>query len=1419
MQLVFEKNKHIDMRKLFVILFFTVLFAMQTTQAVVAYPYPVNVSQSDGTVLTLVMKGDERVAWAKTMDNYTLMRDKNSNFVYAMSDGRGGMIPSSFIAHNVGERTTEELNFLTTIDKNLFYSSEQVSIMKQYWEVTEDVRNKVELYREMNDDVITYKIIVILMSFNDYAFTTPQEDIEELFNQVGYSKNGHQGSVHDYFLASTFGKLNVQATVVGPYTAANSIQYYGENYENTHTDMHSRTLITEAVQFADEDVDFSEFANGGNIVPCVYVLYAGYAESSGNESYTIWPHQGQLFSPYYVDGVQVRTYSCSSEFGGQPNYSQPLTIGTICHEFSHALGQPDYYDTDYELNGSCFVPESWDIMSSGNYNNNGKCPPLWSAMERTVGSFITLEDINQSGTYTLPPLHSSNKAYKLSFPNSSEYFILENRQQVGWDTYTSGHGMLVFKVNPTVSGWQNNQVNAVQGSEGYLLISANNSNYVSGGNPFPGTSSKTSFTDETTPSSHSSTGGSLGKPLYHITENISTGNITFSLMDTTTYARIINSAVTFSSDTINMTASIVSNNLTVTSKGFCYSTSAYPTINDNVIISTSTGNNITNILTTYEPNTTYYIRAFVTTTNTNYGETFTIKTPCNSSSLFPNKVSFEEDEESLECWTQESTNYVSNKWQSVSTTALDDGVQGAASGEKFAYIHSYYNNWPNQQTMLITPPADVTVLSQPKLAFAHHQKGIGNQRDYLSVYYKTSLTGEWVLLQSYTNQSIETWKRDTITLPVKSKTLFIGFQCNLRGSHGIGIDDVEIIESNVNAFPVVVTNSINNITDNSANASISVTSTGYTPLERVGVVISDTPSPTIDNQVFMSNTTAIGSHQIDLTNLLPSQTYYLRAFAQNQGLVSYGDEVVFSTKCTRITEFPYTPSLNSSDTLCFDNKGGWYVDGDSYTFSSNNAGYTSKLILPILNLENRDNMTVTFSYKQTSSSVNPLKVLFNNGNNETEWEELATYNNAATSYTTVTINIPTDASHQSPVSYIAFESTSTIGGKVNVKDININATLQVPVVTTVSVNLSTYNSVQMIANVSYSGLSDVTARGVCYSSTNSTPTLADNVKTSGSGIGDYTVNITNLDLLTTYYLRAYATNAFGTTYGETYTITTLYYPIQNNVISESQDLCEGSVPARIQGSEPSGGDEEFEYLWISSTDSINWEPCNEGSVNYLQWYNPRQLFTTTYYRRIVTSGATIDTSNTVCMRISSASRGGNVFAQVHTAFMYDTIALELRAYNGEIQYWEYKRPYYDWQTEENSEGISLLYTKPISEGYWHYRAVVKSGVCNNATSGVDSVFVKYAVGLDDIQNDTPKNILLTPNPSDGNVNLVCTEMRERNVEVSVSSLFGQKIMQKNMILKQGDNALNLSDLATGTYIIMVKGDNIDWTGKLIITKR
>jgi M6 family metalloprotease-like protein len=1375
----------------------------------VAYPYPIDVKQSDGTTITVQLKGDEKVNWAKTMDGYTLLRAKNGDFVYAVSDNQGGIQPSDVIAHNSDIRSPQEKDFVARLDKKLFFSREQISLKKQIWAIQEDFEHRKSQSVISEDGIEHYKMVVILMSYADLPFTTPRQSVDDLFNQVGYSLNGHQGSVHDYFSASSFGKLDVEATVLGPYTSYYQMTYYG---------IRAQALIREAVTAANPYIDFSQYTNGdGNQVSCVYVLYAGFAESSGTYG-TIWPHRSTLYPPMYVDGVAVADYGCSSEFSG--NYAgstDPLKIGTICHEFGHVLGLPDFYDTDYGTNGQSYDPGEWDIMASGNYNGGEMSPPLWNAYERSTRGYINITELSDIGSNTLPPLSRENFAYKMTNTslgnNSLEYFILENRQKESFDYALPGHGMLIWHINKTLSGWNNQCINCIPDQQGYDLIEANGTGSRVG-NPFPGTTNNTAFTGSSTPNSNYfpyGTSSSSGKSLTQITENTQTQNIIFNYNLTTTGTPdVITNGINFLRfDSANVGVSITQNSIPITEKGLCYSSSSVvPNYSSTKISYNGTETSFNIGLNNLQPSTDYYVRAYAKANNAiYYGEIIKITTPCAIETLYPVIVGFE-DAETLDCFGMESDRYLANKWRYIDTAVEEGGIDAAYEGDKFAFVKNDY--WVGSQSIkLVLTPVDLSVLSQPVLKFHHAQRPKDAKQDNLKVYYKTSLTAQWTLLTQYLTAT-DNWTERSISLPNASATYYIAFEAVLRGGYGECVDNVRIIEDNAAAFPNVQTISSSEITDISTKVSANVLSGGFSSLIEKGICYGTEPNPTIADYK-VTTSASLGSYDLTLTGLASATTYYARAYARNASVVSYGQEISFTTRCQRITDFPYSPDITSSDTLCIDKSQGWTIDNNAYKFSAS-SNFSSIFLLPIFNLQDREENKIKFQYQQpaNASFIDTLRIYYKVGV-ASAWQLLKTYSSATTQWMLDSIDLPNAADNY----FIAFEGTGANGGNIFVKDINVESILQIPIVITTSTTLATYNSITTGGNVIYEGVSSVTSRGICYSTIYPIPTINDARVNSGSGLGEFNLTLSNLLPETDYYIRAFAQNSFGTAYGQTFIVTTPPVPVLNNTINGDQTLCKGDVAESITGSIPTGGNGSFSYNWQKDeNNSGTWEDCQVIFPDFVVG----QILVTTSYRRIVISGNTTDTSNVVTIYVYPSTLGGNVFKGNDSIALGDSVRLELRVNVGDVQYWQKQKNGYNWQNIENTAGLLIIYDTPADTGSWLYRAVVRSGVCDSAISGVERVYVKKTVGLYDIDSQDLYKISITPNPSYDKLSIITNKSLVADIVLIDAS--GKTAKEFNSFaLKTNGNIFDITDLKQGYYILKICNKEFNWQDKVIIINK
>ena len=136
----------------------------------------------------------------------------------------------------------------------------------------------------------------------------------------------------------------------------------------------------------------------------------------------------------------------------------------------------------------------------------------------------------------------------------------------------------------------------------------------------------------------------------------------------------------------------------------------------------------------------------------------------------------------------------------------------------------------------------------------------------MKVYYRTDPSKEWVLLKMY-SESANTWKKDSLLIPEKSRTLYIAFESVLKGGLGIGIDDISVTDNSAASWPVVKFESVDNITDNSALFAAKVVSSGYTPLTKTGFVYSENPMPTTDDYVVETNSQNIGQFELNAENL------------------------------------------------------------------------------------------------------------------------------------------------------------------------------------------------------------------------------------------------------------------------------------------------------------------------------------------------------------------------------------------------------------------------------------------------------------------------------------------------------------------------------------------------------------------------
>src|SRR5574344_59751 len=515
------------------------------SRAIPAYPFPITVRQPDGSTITIQVHGDEFLHW--TTCGGKLVAKGGDGFYHNATFTADGKI--SIGSTKAGAASFTGSSSVTppaaAVQRALRMRQENYASNSNMKMAAENLQRVASGQPAKSISQGSKKFLVILVQYSDVSFTVsnPQSTFSNLLNQSGYSYNGATGSVKDYYKDNSNSQFVPTFDVAGPVTLTNTQAYYGGN-DSDGNDLRARQMVAEACNLLDSSVDFSQYDNDGDgYVDNVYCYYAGYNEAEGGGDNTIWPHSWSL-GTYAVtlDGVTVSHYACGSEFKGASG-ATIAGIGTFSHEFGHVLGLPDFYDVDYaNSGGQAFGLQYFSLMSSGNYLNNGNTPPCLTAIERNMLGWMSFTQLTTSGDYTLEPVQN-NKAYTSATKTNGEYYVYENRQKTGWDTYLYGHGMLIYHVDQSsnivgtvtaASRWNSNTINAYPSHQCCDLVEAIPESQLTississmGKMPFPGTEGITSFTSATSPAAKDWAGNATG---YNLTSIAETGsNITFTL--------------------------------------------------------------------------------------------------------------------------------------------------------------------------------------------------------------------------------------------------------------------------------------------------------------------------------------------------------------------------------------------------------------------------------------------------------------------------------------------------------------------------------------------------------------------------------------------------------------------------------------------------------------------------------------------------------------------------------------------------------------------------------------------------------------------------------------------------------------------------------------------------------------------------
>ncbi|MCH5307162.1 MAG: M6 family metalloprotease domain-containing protein [Prevotella sp.] len=403
--------------------------------------------------------------------------------------------------------------------------------------------------------------LTVLVSFSDRTFKDDEaatiEQWNNIFNTVGYTEDSFHGSVHDYFYDQSYGQFNVTFDL--QYVALSS--GHAKYGSTSADDENSQFLVQDIMDVLQQrPIDWSLYDwNGDGYVNQLLIIYAGKGSSYGNfggGNNAIWPHQwwlsehidpttGAYCTPRTVtngDGKKysVDCYCALQELSSNNSYG---TFGTICHEYSHCFGFPDFY-----VGGTSYV-RYWDLMDYGNYSSGGFCPTAYSAHERWLMGWLTPTELTEAATIAdMPALSEEGTAYLIRNDGyADEYYVIENRQNTGWDTSLPSSGIVVFHIDYDPSIWVSVETAPNWGSrKRYTIIPANdNSSTTTSSNwPYP-YATNNQLTNTSAPAAtlnNRNIDGSflMSKPLTNM--NVTNGLASFDFMGGTSSISAIHTA-------------------------------------------------------------------------------------------------------------------------------------------------------------------------------------------------------------------------------------------------------------------------------------------------------------------------------------------------------------------------------------------------------------------------------------------------------------------------------------------------------------------------------------------------------------------------------------------------------------------------------------------------------------------------------------------------------------------------------------------------------------------------------------------------------------------------------------------------------------------------------------------------------------
>ena len=435
------------MKKIF--LFIATIFYCTLSYSVPVDPTPFEYTQPDGSKLTLQGHGDEYYTWTEAGGHILIKNDKGFYEYATIADNE--IVASGVLFNPRANAKVRAANHIASREEimELIAAKRQALIA----ELDSIAHAEDEMIEE--EQIVARKaagparaakpkqsltlgkqrVLCIMIDFSDRQFKKTPADFKNLWDGTG-GIDGNKGSVREFYEENSYGNMSVEAEVFGPYRAKNPSSYYKGGIGSKP----AQDLVQEALEAFKKDKNAKKFkdfdVNDDHYVDAVHIIYAGYALEAAPSVGLIHSHASNLktsvmqgaFPIYYA-----KRYMITSELA-ETSGTKIAPMGTVCHEYGHILGAPDFYDTDDGTNGQFQGTAHWDCMGSGNWNDKGRCPahhnPYTKAYIYNWVKPMVISPSVKNKMYTVYPSGTTSWFYRININETGEFFLLENKAKV-----------------------------------------------------------------------------------------------------------------------------------------------------------------------------------------------------------------------------------------------------------------------------------------------------------------------------------------------------------------------------------------------------------------------------------------------------------------------------------------------------------------------------------------------------------------------------------------------------------------------------------------------------------------------------------------------------------------------------------------------------------------------------------------------------------------------------------------------------------------------------------------------------------------------------------------------------------------------------------------------------------------------------